>query len=411
MVQVLPAVPKREKKSFMEKLGPGLPMLLQGGMQFAGKIHEGKQKNQQMQQENEAAKKIGVDLSGITDPDTRRQLIVEGLKGNVKKQEYASELMNNEKILRDLEKRRKLPEGSLQSYLKDPKFAEQISRLEKEKTPVGGLAGMPFSSEEQKAMEDVIASNPDASASQLELEFSKVGLAPGRYKTAVETRRREQEMAKGSFEPESEKLEAKRVSEISDRIVKDYQVAQTENLRLGKQETLLKSGKLSAPMMVKTLDTLGLPLAVLGNPETEEFQKIEADYVRDVSSVFPGQIRVFEIQSYMKTVPSLMNSPGGMAAIIRNRRLLNQGKIIKFEAFKNIIKENGGKKPQNLDLLIEERIGPQMAELGEEFMNGIQEQTDKFQTKLKMYDQEGRVYDIPANLAEKAMKQQGLMFR
>src|SRR5271154_2720899 len=98
MVQVLPAVPRREKKSFIEKLGPSLPMLLQGGMQFAGKIHEEKKQRQQEQEENDAAKKLGVDLTDIHDPNTRRQLMVESLKGKQQENDKKSMFSFGEKL-------------------------------------------------------------------------------------------------------------------------------------------------------------------------------------------------------------------------------------------------------------------------------------------------------------------------
>src|SRR6266851_177306 len=80
MVQVLPAVPKKEKKSFMEKLGPGFPMFLQGAMQFAGKIREEKKEQRELEKENESIKKnYDIDLSGITNPQTRHQIIANQL--------------------------------------------------------------------------------------------------------------------------------------------------------------------------------------------------------------------------------------------------------------------------------------------------------------------------------------------
>jgi len=275
------------------------------------------------------------------------------------------------------------------------------------KSPPGGLGGQPVPQEVSGAIQNVLDKNPEASADQLKAAFDAVGLPPAYTNPYVENRR---ESSKKVYEPESEKLEAKRQAEYADRVVKEYNAAFTENMRLDKQEELSKSGELSTPLMVKTLDSMGLPLSILGNPLTEEYAKVEADYVRDVSQVFPGQIRNFEIVSYMKTIPSLLNSDEGKRAIIRNRRILNQGKIIEYNAYKDILKENKGKKPPNMDVLIEERIGSQKAALAEEFRKSINEQTDKFESKFIMVDSKGRTYEIPASKAEQATKD-GLRFR
>jgi hypothetical protein len=212
------------------------------------------------------------------------------------------------------------------------------------------------------------------------------------------------------FETEAQKIEAKRVAEIASDITKEAEAITVENSRLDRMETLSNEGNLSTPLMVKTLDKIGLPLSVLGNPTTEEFAKLEADFVRDVSKVFPGQIRVYEIQAYMKTIPGLLNSAEGRDAIIRNRRILNDMKQIRFDALKDIIKENDGQRPPNLDLLIDERIGDQQAELANRFSKGITEDIEDFQPKFRMVDDQGNIFEIPNHLAPQAT-QQGLKFQ
>ena len=215
---------------------------------------------------------------------------------------------------------------------------------------------------------------------------------------------------KPTFEPTEEKLEAERVSKFADSIVKDYEVYQMEDMRLGRMEALSDKGDLSTPGMVKLLNTMGLPLGILGNPDTEEYDKVQADYVRDVSSVFPGQIRVYEIQAYMKTIPGLMNSKEGRARVIENRRTLNEGRKIKYDAYKEILKENGGRKPRNLDLLVQEKVGPQLLAIADKYKKGTEEAVEKFESKIPMLDNQGRSVLIPASKIELAVEN-GANFR
>lgn len=215
------------------------------------------------------------------------------------------------------------------------------------------------------------------------------------------------------FETEEEKLEAQRSSKLADEIEKDFQNIQNEELRLNRMEELNKkekNQKLSSPLMVKTIEALGLPLSVLTNPETEEFQKLQQDYVRDVNDVFRGQIRVFEIEAYLKTIPNLMNSPEGREAIMRNRRLFNEAKKLKYDAYKDILKENKGRKPRNLGLQIDERVGDKISELTEKFREGINGSSEQFQVDYRMIDEQGRSYKIPASKIQDAV-QQGLKFQ
>lgn len=294
------------------------------------------------------------------------------------------------------ERRRKLtPQQQLSIIRSDSKAAP------------GGLSGQPVPQEISQAIPKILNENKEASADDLKAAFDAAGIPPAYTNQYVENRR---QSTKPTFEPTEERLEAERVSKIADEISKDYQSAQTEDLRLDRMEKLAEKGNLSTPMMVKALDVFGLPLGILGNPDTEEFSKLEADFVRDVSKIFPGQIRVFEIQAYLRTVPGLMNSPEGQKAIIHNRRLLNEAKRVKHDEYKKILNENGGRKPRNLDLLLEERTSERINDIGERFRNGVESALEKQLPKMKMYDQQGKSYDIPSHLVPQAQKQ-GLIFR
>jgi molecular chaperone GrpE (heat shock protein) len=70
--------------TFAEKFGTAVGKGLDSGSQ----LYEAYQKKQRLREENEAFKRMGMDLSGITDPELRKTIISETLKGqNRKKQE------------------------------------------------------------------------------------------------------------------------------------------------------------------------------------------------------------------------------------------------------------------------------------------------------------------------------------
>ena len=202
-----------------------------------------------------------------------------------------------------------------------------------------------------------------------------------------------------AFEKESDKLEAKRTAELATEIENDYRTYRDEDMRLGRLESLTDKGELTTPAMMKFVDYIGLPIGVLQNPDTEEYNKIEADYVRDVSKVFPGQIRVYEIQAYMKTVPSLMNSPEGRKRVIENRRIQNEARKVRFDAYKEILKENKGRKPSNLGLLIEEKVGGKLNDLADRYKQGI-----KTTTPINMIDPNGNLLEVPQDQVERALR-------
>lgn len=229
--------------------------------------------------------------------------------------------------------------------------------------------------------------------------------------TEIKRRQEAAKLERGNYEPESEKLEAKRVSELATEVENEYKAAVAEDMRIDRMNAIDKNGNVSAPAMIKVLDAFGLPIGILSNPDTEEFRKLEAEFARDVSSVFPGgKITNFELQTFMRAVPSLLNSPEGRQAVYRNRKLLNEAKRIKYDEYKRIIKENGGKKPPNLGLLLDERTSEKMLDLEDRFVSGMKNITDKYQVPIRMLDPQGNPVDIPASEIENALNA-GARFR
>ena len=276
------------------------------------------------------------------------------------------------------------------------------------KAPPGGLSGQPVPPEINQAIETVLQNSKGMSADQLKMNMDRAGIPPTYSNGYVESRRQE---TKPVFEPEAEKLEAKRVSELATSIEKDYLTAKNENIRLDRMEELSGKEGLSTPLMIKALDTVGLPIGILSNPDTEEYRKLETDFIRDARDVFPGgRITNYEIQSYLKTIPTLLNSKEGREAIIRNRKLFNEAKEIKYNEYKNILKENGGRKPPNLGILLEERVADKISQIEDKFKQGIQKETEKFQQPIPMIDPQGRTVNIPPSQIERALKA-GAKFR
>lgn len=210
---------------------------------------------------------------------------------------------------------------------------------------------------------------------------------------------------KKTYEPEEEKLEAQRQSKLADDIRKDYDSAIASERRLDRMSQLVQKGDLTLPIVVKGLNFLGLPLAVLNNPDTEEYSKLENDFIRDVSKYFPGQVRVYEAQTFLKTIPGLLNSDSGKKVVIKALQAIDKAKKSRYEAYKEILKENGGRKPRNLDILLDERTREKNSQYQNEFEDAVtSESIEKFQTNYSMIGPDGESYDIPANQIQKAVE-------
>jgi hypothetical protein len=139
MVQILPKV-ESFGSQFGKAIGGGLGTGLSEGYNEARDI---KKKYSEMQKENEAAKKMGINLYDFVTPESRQLALSEGLKGinqqnkeklkgEQKQREYGEELRRNETQLRQLEKERELENGELQPYVNNVTMAERVSRPAKD---------------------------------------------------------------------------------------------------------------------------------------------------------------------------------------------------------------------------------------------------------------------------------------
>lgn len=100
MVQIIPAAER--KLSFSQKLAQGVNRGLEKGFELYGE-HQKKQKEErEYQEENEAVKKAGIDLSGIRNQKMREKGFELGLKGKSKAEENAAKLAVEEKTQKQL---------------------------------------------------------------------------------------------------------------------------------------------------------------------------------------------------------------------------------------------------------------------------------------------------------------------
>jgi hypothetical protein len=176
---------------------------------------------------------------------------------------------------------------------------------------------------------------------------------------------------KKTYEPESEKLEAQRTATYADRIVKNYEGSLASERKLDQMELAADSNTLPKPLLVAGMEFAGLPLGILGNPEAELYDKNVNEYIKNISNFFPGAIRVAEIEPYMKTIPTLLNSDAGKKLIIQNQKLENELHKDEYNAYVQILKDNGGKKPQNLDVEIITRTAEKRADNGMKFRDNM----------------------------------------
>jgi hypothetical protein len=170
--------------------------------------------------------------------------------------------------------------------------------------------------------------------------------------------------------------------------LKDKEKASKEaDLRLKRMETLIGKGNLPNAAWWSALTKLenapyisGLtaPFAELlkggtkwysGNPaDIEEFEKLSSEFVKNAKQYFGSRITQKEVEMFMQTVPTLMQTDGGKKKLIENIRSLNELTEIEAKAARSIIKENGGIPPIDIEQQVQDRIGSKLDKIAKKFI-------------------------------------------
>ena len=238
---------------------------------------------------------------------------------------------------------------------KEPSLKEQIEQVRNQKRALSA-ANLPAN--------QVIALHQQLEAKEKELR-----------KEERENRKEEREERK--FSAEEQREIDKETSETYKDVSKAYKSAKDSNMRLGRMEELIKGGKLSSNLFIRGAKALGKIPFVGGifeaigesmtNPDTQEFDKLSTDFVKDAKQFFGNRITETEVELFLKTVPTLFQTDAGKKRVIRNMRLFNEAAQVRKKVMDEIIKENKGRRPRNLDSLIEERSSEKLDALAQEF--------------------------------------------
>lgn len=180
------------------------------------------------------------------------------------------------------------------------------------------------------------------------------------------TQRKEGFARESAAEPELLKIENKlRSTEAS-----DLRQEKLQNLFSAEKESQFPSSTLAA-VFTKDGELNDIALSQL-SPDAQESIKLLADEVQGVKDTFGSQITGFEVRSFMKRLPSLLNTPEGKRRVIRDLRLMNKINRAHDEGILNIIENRGG--PSKVSISQAERIyrkenAPKIKQMREEFLH------------------------------------------
>jgi hypothetical protein len=228
----------------------------------------------------------------------------------------------------------------------------------------------------------------------------------------AELRRRQQER---KLEQQREEMAEKReeatlkaTEPYVNKVLDSFQATKTTDAILGQMENLVNRGSLTTPIMAQLLSKAGLSVGILNNPDSEEFDKLSNNLTRDIQKFYGSRILQSEFQNFLRQIPTLMNSPEGRSRIIGNMQKMLLPAELEYETMREIVRENGGKRPRNLREMTLERMEPQLDSWAAEFKADVGGKgREQFAERVEIISPQGRRFSVPRERVEEAISQGG----
>ena len=181
--------------------------------------------------------------------------------------------------------------------------------------------------------------------------------------------------------------------------------------QLGKLEELNKK-ELLTPAAVKTLNFFGVPLGVFDTADEQEFEKQALDLTANIQQDYGSRILQSEFNTYLRRIPTLLNSKEGRTRIIDNMKIYAEAKEVEQKAYQDLYKmqkESGIKHPLVTQEEVLQYADKELNQIFSKLNDNLMEDTGtKEKAKLLppvkqglvRMSKGGRFYDFPAGQVE-----------
>ena len=359
-IQVLPQVRSTGQQAG-ENFGGGISQALQ---QF------GQHKLQQMQQRQHrgqlghALKSLGLPEEVAFLPENLQQVFLKQHLAQPQQQAFAEAL------------------GGLLGGEQQPQQAgqaQQMQGVQEQGQQMAPQLQQAMGQQPQQQVQGQRAPNLKGLNQQQATQLAQLGLK----KQAIEEQRRQfmtkQELEQQKRQDRKQMHWDKETAPVYKEISDFAKAAKDSDIRLGRMEELNEGKGLNNAAFESILKTaegilpfgMQLDLTALRSADSQEFNKLSTDFLKDAKKFFGSRVTDSEIKLFLKTVPQLSNTQEGRRRVIQNLRLFNEAATIRSDIADNIIEENGGDRPYNFKSLIERRAKKRLDGIADTFRMGV----------------------------------------
>lgn len=318
-----------------EQLSQGITRGLEMGSQLV-------QQNAKKQQELDAYKQMGINPSVANLPENAKAEYFKHVFANENKtKEAGDKLQSNRKQLYGVGQSRGLEGNELENfvntYQENVALGEKVTKPKNEPKPA--LTEKEVPKHISKTIKKILADNPKASSDELRISMDEAGIPPVYSNPYTENRRKTEETA---TKQEQDKLKELRHETLPFRtgIANKAQSAAASIQNKQDLINIIERGNINDPTYAIFAEALPLDLGMrLLSNDSIEYKAALVDNYKDLSTLFPGAIRVKEIEIYDDKAANLYLTDDQKKAILNSRINASRADIIRAEVAQELENE------------------------------------------------------------------------
>lgn len=254
--------------------------------------------------------------------------------------------------------------------LMGPAALDRYLTRQQPKAPAGGVTAQAVPPQISESIERVLTSNPKASADTLKLKMDQAGVPPIYSNEYIENRREQQKAQTTVDEATERKIDRsyERTKEFRDKTTSAYRSWNTDTQPRLLQMQILNDKNLASSSTVAFAESIGLPVSLFSNPDTELYDKLSHELLKGLPDTFGSRILKVEVDNFLRTIPTLDNSVDGRRRIIASSLKIGEMRKALYDEMRSLESEYEDQPlPRDFEQKAVERAEPRMQQITKEF--------------------------------------------
>jgi hypothetical protein len=179
---------------------------------------------------------------------------------------------------------------------------------------------------------------------------------------------------------------------------KRYQAFETETKpKLLQMQKIASDEQLVSPTAAAFLEHMGIPLGALEDPSSELYNKLSKDLLKGLPETYGNKIMKVEVENFLQTIPTLLNSADGRRMIASNMLKLGEMKEVFYNSMRRQQQDaldNNKPLPRDFEQRVFDQVKPQIDRMNNEFVK-LSTIKSVPEGETPYFSSDGEIYFVP----------------